>query len=209
MFPWSTLLILNQEACLIKTVVNITWDSLRQKKKTLLKTPVFPPHIKSKKKELIRAIIQIQTRHQTPSSASTHQGFHLKKLLQFPFKSLRADTAADQECRHISFPPSQHLAACCPDLKAISIVQTGNTPPTGAGNYQSEKRGWKHHHWAANVQSYCPGWWCTGFPWWKFKGSCPRQALRWSCACRLRSCRWPPLSESSATSARSCPGAGS
>lgn len=91
-------------------------------------------------------------------------------------------------CRHISFPPGWGSMLSRP--QRTPIVQTGNTPPTGVGNYQSGNEGCKHHHWAANVQSYCPSWWCTGFSWWEFKGSCSMQALRWSCVCRLRYCRW-------------------
>lgn len=81
----------------------------------------------------------------------------------------------------------QHSSNCCGDLAA-----------RGEGR--------KHHHWAADAQSYCPSCWCPGFPWWEFKGSCPMQAPRWSCVCGMRSCCWPTLSESSAPSARTCSG---
>lgn len=161
--------------------------------------------LKEINKELIRTIIQIQTCHQPPSSASTHQGFQLKKSLQFPFKNQKADTGADQECRHISSP--RGWGSMLSRLQSNShCADRQHSYNWCGGNYQPEKQGCKHHHWAANVQNYYPSWWWKGFSQREFKGSCPIQALRQSCVCRLSSCRWPPLSEISATSARSCPG---
>lgn len=58
-----------------------------------------------------------------------------EEVTTISLKSQRADGQILVLTRSAGTSPS-HVAgaACCPELKAIPIVQKGNTPPTGVGD---------------------------------------------------------------------------